>query len=272
MNKELNLFRQLVITVFEHHIGAYDTPSKSVRAILEGIPYQYSRFSDSSALGNYLPTDAQPIADFKAAPKFLYLRPIEKGTPTIPVVSLKSDFRRSLPEIRIRLALFVLGSGGETQALGYRYETPEGPGNGRHDYYHVQPIRVLHRDKPGFQLSTPDWFPDSHPAWPIDAKDSIGLLLTLLFSLYGLDFYEELAAYRMALTLKNHMLQTHCLNLPRPSLWKVICAGKEFHYATWYDKNAFDRSCTEAHPPKCRKEPLTSAEYNSLPQNRQLIR
>jgi hypothetical protein len=271
MHKELNLFRQLVVILFERHRKAYDDPPANVRAILEQISNKYTRFADSAALENVLPTDDHRSSDFKEVMQFLYLRPIQSGTPTIPVVSLKADFTRSLPQVRIRLALFLLNDKGEIRSQGYRYETPEGPGYGRHDYYHVQPIRVLYRDRPGFQLPTPAWFLDSHPAWPVDAQGPVCLLLSLLISLYGLDFRNELLAYPMASMLKGHIGRTHCLTLPPASFWKVECGREEFHYATHHDRQAFENFCASTHLPRHRKTSITAAEYVALPERSQLI-
>jgi hypothetical protein len=271
MDKELNLFRQLVVVLFERHSKAYDDPPANVRAILGHISNKYTRFADSTALENVLPSDDHPSSDFKEVMQFLYLRPILSGTPTVPVVSLKADFTRSFPEVRIRLALFLLNTKGEIRSQGYRYETPEGPGNGRHDYYHVQPIRVLYRDRPGFQLPTPSWFLDSHPAWPVDAQNPVCLLLSLLISLYGLEFRNELLAYPMASMLKGHINRTHCLTLPPASFWKVECGRQEFHYATRHERQAFEKFCASAHAPRYTKTPITAAQYSAVPERRQLI-
>jgi hypothetical protein len=271
MDKELNLFRQLVLLIFEKHKGAYEDPPASVRAILDHIANKYVRFADGAALENALPTDDHPTSDFKEVMRFLYLRPIQTGTPTIPVLSLKANFARSLPEVRIRVALFLLDEIGEIRCQGYRYEAPEGPGDGRHDYYHVQPIRVLYRDRPGFQLPTPPWFLDSHPTWPVDARDPVSLMISLLVSLYGLDFRNEILAYPMASVLKRHMSLTPCLNLQPASLWKVTCAGNEFHYATWFSKDAFEKFCAKVHTPRFKKEPLAISDYRAQPQEHQLI-
>jgi hypothetical protein len=270
MNKELNLFRQLVVTVFEKHAGAYQNPSKTVQNILDAIPYQYSRFQDSSTLANYLPTDEEPTADFKDALKFMYLRPIEKGTSMVPVVSLKANFARSIPEVRIRLALFLLDAG-HIRSIGYRFEAPEGPGTGRHDYYHVQPIHEVHRDKTGFALSTPSWLPVVHPAWPIDAKSPVSLVIGLLFSLYGLPFHNELVTYPMAGNLKTYLESTHYLNLPRPSFWQVQCGGKQFNYATRRSTPEFDKFCKKTHNPPYTKKPIGEAEYCAADEAKQLV-
>ena len=272
MDKELNHFRQLIIELFERHKRAYDDPPKNVQAILQHISNKYTRFSDGAAIENALPTDDHPTSDFKEVMQFLYLRPIQRGTPIVPVLSLKTDFARSFPLVKARLALFPLDDEGGIRSQGYRYETPEGPGNGRHDYFHVQPIRVLYRDRPGFQLPTPPWFLDSHPSWPLDAQDSVTLVLSLLISLYGLDFYRELLAYRVAPVLKSYIGRTHCLTLPPPYFWRVECGGRDFHYATRYDRQVFAKFCADTHRPRCTKVTIAEAEYYAIPKGRQLIR
>jgi len=270
MDKELNLFRQLVIEVFDRHKSAYDDPPRNVQNILDFISNKYTRFADSAAIENALPTDDNPTSDFKELLHFLYLRPIQTGAPTVPVLSFKTDFARSFPKVRARLALFFI-DGVEIRSLGYRYETPEGPGNGRHDYYHVQPIRVLYRDRPGFELPTAPWVLDSHPAWPVDASDPVTLVLSLLVSLYGLEFHKELLAYRVAPMLKKHIARTHCLTLAPPYFWKVQCGGKNFHYATRHAKQDFEKFCVATHRPKYSKTTISESEYYALPPSSQLL-
>ena len=67
----------------------------------------------------FLPTTT-PASDFKEVLQFLYLRPIQTGTPTVPVLSFKTDFARSFPQVRARLALFFIDTGGEIRSQGYR--------------------------------------------------------------------------------------------------------------------------------------------------------
>jgi hypothetical protein len=271
MDKEINLFRHLVIEVFDRHRGAYADPPQSVQSILDVISNKYMRFANSAALENVLPSDAHPTSDFKTAMQFLYLRPITDGVPTVPVLSLKANFACSFPEVRARLALFFLDDEQEIRSQGYRYEAPEGPGNGKHDYYHVQPIRVIYRDKPGFQLPTAPWFLDSHPAWPVDAKDPVTLVLSLLISLYGLEFRKELLGYRVAPMLKNHIGRTHCLTIPAPSFWRVQCSGRNFHYATRYKQRDFEQFCDTTHRPRHTKSVISETDYYALPEGDQLL-
>ena len=128
------------------------------------------------------------------------------------------------------------------------------------------------RDRPGFQLPTAPWFLDSHPAWPVDADDPVTLVLSILISLYGLDFQKELHAYRVAPLLKSYIARTHCLTVPAPFFWKVQCGGRDFHYATRYDRQDFERFCAATHRPRHTKTTIHETEYFALPQRSQLLR
>lgn len=134
----------------------------------------------------------------------------EIGGPT-PLLELKRDERHDqdvLPYLsihldekhhrvmRFRLVIGVFNRDQLKGIIGYRFEGPEG--EGRHHYYHAQPIRGLEK---GCSLPRINrWFPDKMPTFPLYANNDIELLLALLVSLGGLRALE-------GLNVRNHGLK-----------------------------------------------------------------
>jgi hypothetical protein len=94
--------------------------------------------------------------------------------------------------MRFQVVLVVHGKKATSDAktLALRFETPErdATGDGKHDYYHSQLCVSLRRGEGTDTLALPiepDWFPTSHPAWPMDAETPVELLVCLILSLYG---------------------------------------------------------------------------------------
>jgi hypothetical protein len=117
--------------------------------------------------------------------KFVFL-PLVPKPRLLPVLNLAYDIPNDLAKLQV--ALFTETDQPGIRAFGYRFEPPEGPG--RHDYWHAQPIlRVgCHDDStidlPGLEDG---WRPTDTPAFPLDARSPIGLLVALMVSIYGLD-------------------------------------------------------------------------------------
>lgn len=116
--------------------------------------------------------------------KCIFLKPTDRGTILFPMLSLSYDFGRSIPIVRLRLGLF-LNHDSKVKGMGYRLESPEGVG--RHHYYHVQLIKGFETGELFPPTETTEWLPDNEPTFPLDAEDSVDLLLCLILSLYGLD-------------------------------------------------------------------------------------
>lgn len=77
--------------------------------------------------------------------------------------------------------LFILVS--QRNCLAFRFE-PAHPHKSRHGYPHVQPSRrlLLKSIQPN---GVPEWLPESYPAFPIPAKDSLGIFLSMAVSVHG---------------------------------------------------------------------------------------
>lgn len=76
----------------------------------------------------------------------------------------------------------------EVMGLAFRYETDEGDGGGKHDFYHAQVCRSIRRDGPEV---TPFLALDSDPALPLEADNQIRLVLCMLTSIYGRQYILE---------------------------------------------------------------------------------
>ena len=123
---------------------------------------------------------------------FIYLPPVTKGGCFVPILCVEYDFDAETPIISLKVALFLMvekDGKDSPQAIGYRFETPHH--QGRHHYYHIQPIDGFGRSS-RWKLPGTEWIPTDYPAFPIDAHDPIELLVCLLVSLYDLAIINNL--------------------------------------------------------------------------------
>lgn len=168
--------------------------------------------------------------DLFASGSFLYLRPL-KNLLAIPALTFYFDFTYSIPEFRLRLILFLHDESQRLASVGYRFETPEG--EGRHDFFHAQPIRSLTATGSTLPGVAP-WLPDVSPAFPLDAKDPASLLVSLLVGIYGSEFLLDLYRGGQGGYLKGHLRDKMHLVTPwNRSYWRVVVgAGDPQVYRT----------------------------------------
>lgn len=131
---------------------------------------------------------------------FLYLWPITKGRYYLPIMTLKYNFLGENSEARFRVALFCL-HGNQPKASAYRFETSEG--EGKHDYCHAQLITSFAKHK--YHLPCEEWLPVDQPAFCLDAKEPISLLMNLFISLYGFENVTKLIGTKFASDLKPYL-------------------------------------------------------------------
>jgi hypothetical protein len=263
MDPEAIAFRQLLLAVFDQSRRCFDGPVGKLAVILEQIPHIYQRITDSSVLERNLPGKNE-AADFWNARQFLYLRPIAQGCPTIPILTVKCDFSKSHPLVTVKLILFVLDNQDKIQMLGYRFESPHGEGEGRHDFYHVQPIINVIRAKDGPRLNCPDWIPDTHPSLALDAENSVMLVLCLLLSLYGLQYTQELGRRVAGGTLARFFRTAHFGKFP-PTFWRVTVGKESVFYKTWLTKSRFRTRCLAEHGMATKCAEISAHTYYSQP-------
>ena len=77
--------------------------------------------------------------------------------------------------------LFILVS--NKNCLAFRFESAHAH-KSRHNYPHVQPSRrlLLKSVQPN---GVPEWLPESYPAFPIPAKNPLGIFLSMVVSVHG---------------------------------------------------------------------------------------
>jgi hypothetical protein len=110
MDQELRLFRDLVLAMWDHHRKPWFYSRGQARDIWLGISTPFPSFTDRNELETSLPSETRVRAEFPPW-KFLYLEPVHRGQTMVPVLSMKCDFGRSIPEVRLRLGLFLKHDG-----------------------------------------------------------------------------------------------------------------------------------------------------------------
>src|ERR1700694_1149315 len=160
---------------------------------------------DSATLETLLPRDHRTELDLSASKRFIFLEAWERA-PRIPVMSVYCNFVSTPSVVRLRTALFLLTPndlGHKVQAVGYRFETPEGP-QGRHSYHHAQPIRAF--DAAGSELpGAQSWLPTTDPTFAPDADNPISLIFCMLVSLYGADYMKSMVGLKLIPRLRQYL-------------------------------------------------------------------
>jgi hypothetical protein len=189
MNLEQSLLTQLVIWLNERN-GKIQRISDRAIAIISDMSVYYKKI-DGGDLERILKRGQPSVVDLLESNAFIYLQPIDKDGWLVPIMSIKFDFQGDTPHVCLRTALFLsheMNGKPVLKAIGFRYESPEGPG--LHNFYHVQPIIGFAKNR--WRLPGPDWIPTSCPCFPLDAKNSVHLFVCVLVSLYGMDFIKDL--------------------------------------------------------------------------------
>ncbi len=239
MDRDLKLFRDLMLTLWDHHEKPWEYSHKEAQKIYAEIGGHFLTLSDTSELQALLSSEESVMGgEFKS--RYVYLNPVTHGTIMVPVLTLKSDFGRSIPEVRFQLGLFLLHEE-KIRWLGFRFEAPEGRdvhGAGRHHYYHIQMIRGLHTAIPFPSNKHLEWIPDAEPTFPLDVSDPVKLLLSLLVSLYGVEEVLTLIRYSSShAQLRQCFGEMNCYQFdPIERYWKVtkkVTTGKKPQVEYW---------------------------------------
>jgi hypothetical protein len=165
-------YRDMATTVYDRAASRYRPMSHSdVDTIAQGKPVDW--------------TEKGP---------HLFLPQITHGKATIPVSGLCLNLRDpDKPELRFHVAFFAASDlveppsdASELHGIGFRFETPEGSGVGKHGFYHAQPFTHFVKNVEETRLANcPEWIPVKQPAFPLNAHDPLGLVAILLVSMYG---------------------------------------------------------------------------------------
>lgn len=231
MNPEQGLLKQILLWLWGRYHKSISNLPIELHEIHDFVSRSYPQFTDERELEALLSMDDPPRVDFDYRGKCLVLEP-EPSQKIIPAITVMYDFRRSIPEVRFRLALFLLDDQDKPQALGFRFEAPEG--EGIHHYYHAQSIMNFN----GRPLKCPGWIPEKQPAFALDAQDCITLIICLLTSLYGLDFQRELQTSTFGNQVQKYIQNMYCKKFT-PDYWELRIGGRKKYYKTWIEGKRF---------------------------------
>jgi hypothetical protein len=270
MDQELKSFRDLVLTVWEHHENPWDYSNKDAQKIYELVNSHFRPLSSDNEVEEGLPSEQRVTGAFKT--RYLYLNPVTHGTIMVPVLTLKADFGRSIPEVRFQLGLFLLHKG-DVRWIGFRFEAPEGidaAGAGRHHYYHVQMIRGLHTSIPFPSNEHLEWIPDKEPTFPLDADGPSKLLLCVLVSLYGVQEVLKLINLSPSRSqLRERFDAMHTPHFPVIEWYWKVTAGADAKGQFWKTANPDTwRAKILGQYAGCTIEGINKAAYDSAPATR----
>ena len=167
-------------------VRALDAVSGSRRSVVEALASEYRPLRDRELEGLLA---KQSIDTGQSGA--IHCPPVLKGNPALmPLLYARIDFSGERPDAHFRLALFDLDSSAKN-AIGWRFETPSQGDLGVHDYHHAQMVSELIRGK---LLSSDQWYNQTMPAFLLDAHSPAGLIISLIVSLYGITYLNELLA------------------------------------------------------------------------------
>lgn len=148
----------------------------------------------------YLFDESELILDF--AQRVLYLPALQKKSNFVPILSLSCKLNEAQSIAQFRVMLVALDRNHKTlNSIGFRMETPESRNQnsntatkeGIHDFFHAQLIQKFDKKKPDGkpEIYCPDWLPESQPSFPLPADCPVTLLLCLIVTLYGRNYYNR---------------------------------------------------------------------------------
>jgi hypothetical protein len=180
----------------------------------------------------FLPSDESVSKEFPSH-KFIFLKPISHGFKQVPILHLKCDFGKVLPETNMRLGLFSIHNG-SLKATGFRLESPSeartpsddrseeqdiANDNSKHNFYHLQMISGFQKDKRFFEDDNLSFVPEKEPTFPLDANVPVKLLLCLLVGCYGL---QETGSWLVSSSVDKKLVEflegMYCRSTP-PMTW-----------------------------------------------------
>lgn len=139
--------------------------------------------------------------------RVLYLPPLRKDADDaefVPIFSLCCNLSKNKSTAKFRVMLVTLDKNDENEkkklnGIGFRMETPDGINQtGIHNFHHAQLIQQFSPRQFGNILPTecPSWLPGSQPSFPMPADCPVTLLLCIILTLYGWEYYKKIC-YRI---------------------------------------------------------------------------
>ena len=145
----------------------------------------------------------------------IYLPPLEKNPCCVPILSLYCKLSDQQGIAKFRVMLVSLDKKGNPYGIGFRMETPESMNQdteastriGIHDFHHAQLIQRFRREELNseLQIDCPCWIPDSQPSFPLPAECPVTLLLCLIVTLYGRNYYNQFLTQHQIFDIKRHL-------------------------------------------------------------------
>jgi hypothetical protein len=214
MNRAIGALREILIPLYQEQARDWSPKRRrrqvSPRAqnVWEELTQRWWPSLEERELEKLLKVTNELHLEFSGN-KVFYLPPLERDAEFVPVLSMKCDIRDDVNDIKLRV-MFVRRdeNSGKLQGVGFRLESPEDRGKGRHDFYHAQLITGFHN---GRDVESISWLPDSQPSFPILAKCPVTLILSMLITLYGKnscwEFYNNHSLHRS--DIKKYMTDLH---------------------------------------------------------------
>ncbi len=259
MDEEMKLLKAILIWLWRTS-KPWEYDAQGPGNIYAKIQSLYSSWNNDNEIEHMYSFETRITS--RPSDRYLYLRPI--GSRIVPVLHIGWDQSRSIPELRLRLGLFLKEAGNEQlKAFGYRFESPET--NGDHHYYHAQYIHGFTTAGPFLRMEK-TWISDNCPTFPLDADSPVKLMISVLVSLYGKNFVTQIRA--AVPEVENHIGQMHFFkSFPMKWYRKVTIRGQA-HSETFYyrvqDPDDFQNEMQHRHA-GCLIESIFPAEYDRQP-------
>lgn len=191
MDMDAGLFGQIMKLLWDFGNYAHRHATGALRELYDDhvqIAFRRLIWSETE-LEWLLPGKGRPISGGVSKP-YLLMEPITKGGLMLPLISWMYDpDAKPTAKLGFHLALCMLSKNDGLFSVGYRFESPHG--TGMHNYYHVQLIRRFADGMPSWCDECRDSLPETQPAFAIDARDPVSLLICILVSVYGLDHFSR---------------------------------------------------------------------------------
>lgn len=198
--KELDEFSHLLRWVASAHRKERESLRVHDRSLFDAVANRFSEMQDSE-LGTSLPGAGNPEVDLVGKKRYVLLRQLEyKGIAIQPVLTLwskligKDHYKLS---VYVALGYFPPNAGPKPRYLGYRFESPEGSGGGKHDFFHAQHVCAFSREGSAEPLNEAPgelaWLPLDQPSFALSARCLPTFCVNILVTLYGGDIVREVA-------------------------------------------------------------------------------
>lgn len=204
MSAAPGVITQTLIYAFNHHCKPWEAKQTTrVWEVYSEVARYYPPITAAEELKKRLPNSKRLEADLLSSRKHIYLNPIDRGVFLLPVLTLYCNLRQN--DAHYYLGLFLSEAAGDpVKSFGLRFETPSGGGNpGRHSSHHAQFIKGFTTQAP--LHGCPSWIPDQEPTLPLNARNPVELLLSVLVSLYGWTYLGELQTAGFGKELKPYI-------------------------------------------------------------------